>query len=112
VAKNHSDVYRKRNDLAKREGYKSYGQKRAAMKFAKSSPMFEENVDVDELSNREVSEAARDYYDAFKLNPTDYSANGGKKRWFVDQMGIMTSDEWKERYPNGRREYVPARFAA
>lgn len=112
MAKNHSDVYRKRDELAKRQGFTSYGQKRKAMKYAKGTPMFQENIEEEEHSRAEVAQAARAYYDAFYLNPTDYSPTGGKKRWFVDTMGIMSSDEWKERYPNGRREYVPARYAA
>jgi hypothetical protein len=47
---------------------------------------------------------AKAYYDAF-LNPAtrdDRTQTGAKAYWFVEIMGVLTYQEWYERYVVGR----------
>jgi len=116
--RNHKITYAKRNELARRRGFKNYSEQRKATEFANESEMFEENVGKvsrtgksREEYNEEV-EYARVFYQAFKVDPEDYSATGAKAQWFVKIEGAMTYQEWAQHYPNGVREYKRLTSAA
>lgn len=114
--KKNLSTFGKRDALAKKQGFKSYGEKRKILKYAKDSDDFADvtNRDTDEIrgDDPEVRQQAKLFWDAFKENPDDYSPTGPKARWFVEVEGLMSYDEWKEHYPRGVREYRSTHFAA
>lgn len=103
-------VYQRRNVLARERGFASYSQQRKEFEYARRSESWQYGqtsyVQLYGIPNaRNPADVARVrlFYQAFAVNPNDYSARGAKARWFVEIEQIMDYDEWRERYPTGVR---------
>lgn len=106
MARNHSETYRRRNELAKEQGFKSYADKRKSLKVAQDSEEFQAYFPgISGRSSQEELDAAKTFREAFytKKGRLDYGINGAKAKWFCEYEGIMTYDEWKQHYPEGTR---------
>lgn len=102
-------VYIRRTQLARERGYKSLSEQRKAQAMAKKSDVWNRaTLPTPSFRSKASADLNRLYFEAFVLNPDDYSRRGPKARWFTEVAKIMTKDEWAARYPNGIREYSKA----
>ncbi len=102
--------FARRTELARERGFRSYSEQRKEFEYARRSESWQygqtsyvEQYGMPSARNPADVRRVRLFYQAFKVNPDDYSAKGAKARWFVEVEGIMEYDEWRERYPTGVR---------
>lgn len=100
--------YEQRNKRAKERGYSGYSELRKVKKEIKEERTWKAGIEenLEAVEDRSIYEEYIDaYYQAFlnKENEKDYSLSGAKARYFVFVTGLMSSEEWSERYPNGIR---------
>lgn len=103
-------VYQRRQELARERGFASYSQQRKEFAYARQSESWQygqtsyvQHYGIPRTSNPADVARVRLFYQAFAVNPNDYSIGGAKARWFVEIERIMEYDEWRERYPTGVR---------
>lgn len=106
--------FARRTELARERGFRSYREQREVIRYARESLVeggyqgrqrWPTDWSLPRANDRESLERAKLFHRAFKEEPNNYSRNGAKARWFVEVEGIMTYDEWQQRYPRGRREF-------
>lgn len=112
--------YQRRNELAQAKGFASYSEYRRATEYANKSRDFNRIVGTAGGTRAQNLDEARIFYQAFKEGDTDdYRLRlrngrpvvrmvdgkpvGAKAKWIIDVAGYVDVDEWKERYPRGRR---------
>lgn len=83
----------------------AYAAKRKALKYANTSEEFVGFVGPARGSDPRTTHYAHLYWNAYHVTPDDYSTSGTKAKWYVEIEGLMSYDEWAERYPRGIREY-------
>lgn len=112
VARNHRTTYAQRNELARRRGFKNYTDQRKSTEYAQSHAKEKNSVKVSrsEAASRQEYEdmvrRARLQYLAFVVaDQQDYVKHGHKYNYLVDELHVLTEDEWDAHYPNGTREY-------
>jgi hypothetical protein len=118
--RDHKRTYQERNRLARERGFKNYGEQRRASEYAKDGEMYEDatggwipRLETESRADYDTQlEMARLYYQAFKVDPNNYSKDGPKAKWFVGVQQIMTYEEWAQHYPRGVREYTRLHHAA
>lgn len=108
--RDHRTTYERRQELARERGFTGYSQQRREFEYARRSESWQygqtsyvQHYGMPRASNPADVARVRLFYQAFAMNPNDYSIGGAKARWFVEIEGIMDYDEWRERYPTGVR---------
>lgn len=107
-----AEVYRRRTELAKERGFKSYRDQRKTFEKAGRSRTFRAALPPSQLSDNKVrlrtdkdAGLVKQWQEAFYgPDKDDYSVNGPKARWFIDVLDQYTAEEWADLYPNGVRE--------
>lgn len=113
--------YARRNEIAQSKGFASYGEYRRTTEFANRSQDFQREIGRVGGPKAANLADAKLFYQAFKQgDPNDYRIRrtqgrltvkmqdgkpvGAKAKWFIDVIGLMDADTWRQLYPRGRRD--------
>lgn len=109
--RDHKATLRRRNELARERGFKSYSDQRKQMTAWRNSDIVKRNRNISKsnvtVKNAQQTELAKLAWEAFKpgSDPDDYSVDGPKAKLFIALGYVESKEDWEGRYPNGVREY-------
>lgn len=104
--RDHAATLRRRNEIARGQGFKSYADKRKQLRYANTSQDFIFVAGSARGDSRVEVERVKLFYKAFHDDPNNYAVGSPKAEWFVGIEQLMTYEEWANHYPRGVREYT------
>ena len=104
MARSYESEYARRNALAHSQGFSSYADKRAALRYANDSSQFKRDYGTPNSRSAQDVHAAKVYHDAFakkEQHDRPMATGGDIYEWYVDVIGTWDADDWEDKYGAG-----------